>query len=483
MFNPTNEQIEILEAFNANRVLKVNAVAGSGKSTTLRYLADNCNKPSLYLCFNKGVADEASEKFPSHVECRTIHSLAYPVYGRMLQHKLKRPLGKYKNVAGTPSEITQFYGVKDFYTEEGNITANTISTFAKQVVLRYQRSADEQITKFLLPIHDIDVIAKNHPSLNKKAFGTEVMKLAIKLWEDRVDPSSEVLADFDTFLKLFQLSKPVLNYEVLYLDEAQDSNPTTLDIVKRQVHAKVVYVGDTYQSIYQWRGAVNAMEEIIAPTKVLSKSFRYGQAIADIAKWVIDDVIDVKGHESIGSKVINSFDDIGNNKYTCIFRTNAELLHHAVKLVKEGKNIYVDIDTRNFIKKIESAENLFQGKLKEVKHEDITMYSTWSDLIEGAEDDPELKRVSRIVETRQTFNFIKALTSVEKKTTNADIILTTAHKSKGMEWEYVVLADDFNMDSVIESKNQADINLFYVACTRAINVLQLPKALDGIFEE
>lgn len=38
---PTEEQIKIKEAFKSNRVLKVNAVAGSGKSTTLKMLAED----------------------------------------------------------------------------------------------------------------------------------------------------------------------------------------------------------------------------------------------------------------------------------------------------------------------------------------------------------------------------------------------------------------------------------------------------------
>lgn len=478
---PTQEQENIFKMFEKNRVIKVNAVAGSGKSSTLRMLAERNPIPSLYLCFNRANAEEASTKFPEYVDCRTINSLAYSKYGKILQHKLTRPVGTYKNVAGTAQEIAKYYCVNDFYTEEGSIPAVVVCTYAKLVVKRYQDSSDEQITKFLLPIKEFDTVAKNHISLNKKALGTEVLKLAKRLWKDRTDPSSNVLCDHSTYLKLFQLSKPVLNYEIIYLDEAQDSNATTLDIIKRQHDSKIVYVGDTYQSIYQWRGAVNAMDEIIAPTCVLSKSFRYGKEIADVATWVINSNIDVKGTETISSKVITSQENIGSNKFTAIFRTNAELLNQAVSMIKQGKNIFIQADIRGFIKKLESADNLFKGKIKDVKHEDITMFATWLDLVSGAEDDPELKRISRIVEAGQTYSFIKALADVNKKESSADIILTTAHKSKGMEWDCVALGNDYKMDSILEGKSQEEVNLFYVACTRAIKVLQLPSSLDGIF--
>jgi len=476
-FTPTQEQLDILEAFNESRVLKVNAVAGSGKSTTLRYLSENYNKPSLYVCFNKTVATEAATKFPSHVECRTMHSLAYSRYGKILLHKLSRPVGKYKNVAGTPSEIVLYYKVSDLMGSTYTIPAIVIATFAKQVVNRYQNSAEEQVNKVLLPIQEFKLLNKEHPDLDKKELGLAVLKLAKKLWLDRVDPSSDVLCEHDTYLKLWQLSKPVLNYDVIYLDEAQDSNPTTLDIIGRQSQAKVVYVGDTYQSIYQWRGAVNAMETITAPTKVLSKSFRYGQEIADVATWVIDEAIMVNGLETIDSKVQKVLSD----KFTMIFRTNAALLENAVNLIRQGQDVFCEADIRGFIKKLESADALYKMDMKQVKHEDITMFATWNDLLQGTEDDPELKRISKIVESNQTYIFIKALSAVEKKASKANIILTTAHKSKGKEWDSVILGDDFPTKAIVDSSSQAEINLFYVACTRAIKELQLPKSFDAFF--
>ena len=63
---PTKEQQEIIDTFKTARVLKVNAVAGSGKSSTLRLLAEHNVIPSLYVCFNKIIQQEAETKFPEH---------------------------------------------------------------------------------------------------------------------------------------------------------------------------------------------------------------------------------------------------------------------------------------------------------------------------------------------------------------------------------------------------------------------------------
>ncbi|WP_234841934.1 UvrD-helicase domain-containing protein [Sinorhizobium meliloti] len=67
------------------------------------------------------------------------------------------------------------------------------------------------------------------------------------------------------------------------LDEAQDTNPVVLDILQRQ-RGQLIYVGDRYQQIYEWRGAVNAMESIDTDASTyLTTSFRFGDAIAELA--------------------------------------------------------------------------------------------------------------------------------------------------------------------------------------------------------
>lgn len=482
---PTEEQIKIKEAFKNNRVLKVNAVAGSGKSTTLKMLAEDNEQSSLYICFNKVIAEEAKEKFPDHVECRTTHSLAFSSHGKSLSHKLKRPSGRYVNVAGTSAEIAKFYKINEFKCDDPSspITPTTIASIVRQTVNRYQASADKDLSKNHIPYSLILNAEKNHAGLNKKALTDVVMKYATKLWKDRCDPSSPVLCHHDTYLKLWQLSKPILNYEIIYVDEAQDSAPTVLDVVSRQTHCKIVYVGDTYQSIYQFRGAVNAMESILAPTYTLSKSFRYGQEVADVAKWIISGEIDVKGLENIDSKV----GVVDSESFTKIFRTNGHLLECAVEYVARGMDVFCEVDTRNFIKQLESAYALYKRNYNAVKHEDITPYSNWSDLVEEAEEDPDLKRLIKIVHSGETQMFIDSLKSLNTKRGAADVILTTAHKAKGKEWPNVILADDFPIpqeedwvQSPFENMPQQEVNLFYVAATRATNTLQLPEVLSGI---
>lgn len=57
-------------------------VSGTGKTTTLvRYAQQRPHRRFLYISFNKSVAVQANRCFPSNVECRTIHSMAYKAVG------------------------------------------------------------------------------------------------------------------------------------------------------------------------------------------------------------------------------------------------------------------------------------------------------------------------------------------------------------------------------------------------------------------
>ena len=66
----------------------------------------------------------------------------------------------------------------------------------------------------------------------------------------------------DGYLKLWQLKQPILKdmhyHDVLMIDEGQDMNPAMLEIFNYQKTTKII-VGDPYQQIYMFRGAVNAL--------------------------------------------------------------------------------------------------------------------------------------------------------------------------------------------------------------------------------
>lgn len=79
----TDEQNLILSSLRGAGNIKIFAFAGTGKTTTLRAIANMYPQARiLYLAFNKSIEREARGKFGRNVEVRTIHSLAFKFVGR-----------------------------------------------------------------------------------------------------------------------------------------------------------------------------------------------------------------------------------------------------------------------------------------------------------------------------------------------------------------------------------------------------------------
>lgn len=84
MFTPTAEQRAIAEAvarLRPGQLLKVQARAGTGKTSTLEYLAYADARPMLYLAYNADIAAAAKKRFPDTVTVKTTHGLAWSALG------------------------------------------------------------------------------------------------------------------------------------------------------------------------------------------------------------------------------------------------------------------------------------------------------------------------------------------------------------------------------------------------------------------
>lgn len=86
----------------------------------------------------------------------------------------------------------------------------------------------------------------------------------------------------------------------------------------------------------------------------------------------------------------------------------------------------------------------------------------------------------------------KLKTKLTTKKEEADIIFTTTHKSKGLEYSQVIMADDFITKKEISNpKNKMsflrileELNIYYVAATRAKDVIEMaPLDLHYTYNE
>tara|TARA_R110002096_G_scaffold422201_1_gene628603 strand:- start:167 stop:1957 length:1791 start_codon:yes stop_codon:yes gene_type:complete len=485
----TKEQQAIV---NSTGNIKINAVAGSGKTTTVIEYARARPKHSkmLYLAFNKSVRLDASKKFTEkgfhNVRVETAHSLAYKhiVFG---SNYSVRSQG-YKT-----HEIAALLGLQGNGERHAEyIVANHINKF-----IAYFCNSDKLRVQDL---NYLDVVSDSKAKIFVTSFYPYI-EMQTRLLLSKMD-KAEIEITHDFYLKKFQLSNPTLSYEYILFDEGQDASPAMLDVFLKQKATKVI-VGDTHQQIYGWRFAVNSLEKADFNSFNLSTSFRFSQDIANLAMEAL------KLKTQLGEDHKCSI--IGNGAATevkskaVIGRTNLGLLLKAIEYVTEKKkvnSIYFEGNISSYTYADEGASlydvlNLYNGKRRLIRDKLIRQMRDLGDLEEYIEKTEDVQLSMMVEVVKQYGNEIpKIIKSIKEKhienddKEKAEMIFSTVHRSKGMEYDAVQIVDDFITEEKLEKANvegkegeqnkaklAEEINLLYVAITRAKSVIHIPEAL------
>ena len=453
-------------------ITRVKAYAGTGKTFALRELAlqqSSSSKRGLYLAFNKSAEMEAKGRFPiRHVTSQTVNALAFGTIGRRYTHKLRN----IKTI-----EVIKFMGLPWDWR------------FARMVLDTLTAWCTSDLCEF--PLLAICVQGQPDGTPARQAQAAQVAK---QLWERMIDPTDEAPISHDGYLKLFQLSQPDLSVDYLMLDEGQDTNPVTWDIVKRQT-CPVVIVGDEYQSIYQFRGATNAMELVVPNQEFhLTQSFRFGPATARIANALLWSFFsEPTPLEGLGPLTkVGRLDDA--MRHAVIARTNATVFTLALSALGDGKSMSFIGGVKAYgFSKIVDTWHLASAQRELIQDPFIRDFPSFSAFAEYAESagDFEVKRLVDVVATygSQVTSIVPAIhVAALPPIEGADLVLSTAHRSKGMTLPAVMLADDF--PELIGSGGQLlpedlldrqEVNLLYVALTRASHHLQLNSTTLAFF--
>lgn len=480
--NPTPEQEEICSA--QGRIIKANAFAGTGKSSTLEFLAQRYpDKRWLYVAFNRAIQQEAAARFPANVQARTGHSLGYASKGRIY--------GAVKDKLGT--DLKPFHVLPALANRLRSVPPETHNLYGGRVietVKAFLTSADPEMT--------LKHVSLGESPAEKKHFDRAgVLSDAKVVWEAMCDPGNALPMVHDGYLKLYQLSSPRLNFDGVLLDEAQDTNPVLQAIVSAQ-SCRIFYVGDRHQSIYAFRGAANAMEEIRADAEFgLTGSFRFGAAVANVANQLLALKKESRRLRGLGpDSVCREVDR--RESHACVSRGNAALFHEAVAALASDRPFCFVGDLRGYrFDQIEDTYNLMVGN--NVRDPFIRSFTSFEELVEYGEamDDREVKgrvklvdryndQIPRLIEqiTDKALPYAEGENALPRRT----LILTTAHKSKGLEFDAVRMTDDFmpliddegQLFDIADASRQdiEELNLQYVAATRARRVLQVTQDIQ-----
>lgn len=472
-FAATSEQEEIVDLFLSRQSMKVSAFAGTGKTSTLKFLAATApEEKGLYLAFNKAIAVEANDTFGPNVKCLTTHALALQQVRSSYGNSHAKLFG-----AVNARKLVEMWNIERAEFGSLAIKPDMVAHLILRAVTRYEQSGDTE-----LDIRHVELAGKTLglSEANRTKLSSTIAAQAKVLWSQKVDINHDMPLGFDGFLKVWSLSEPRLPYDYILLDEAQDTNPAVLSVLERQ-SCQIVYVGDRHQQIYEWRGAENAMATVSNVAEAhLTQSFRFGSAIASEASRILNALGEdqpLVGLTAISSTVLS----VGHAK-TILTRTNAMLFREVMTAIDEGRAPLIVGGTKQMKALLSDVYKLKEGKPG--SQPEFFGFYNWQEVIEfvqGPEGESLLAFVN-LVEQVGVSALWRAIGLCVEEEHDADLILSTAHKAKGCEWDSVRIAEDFSFSQSETGQIPfSEARLFYVAITRAKQRLVVDPVIMSAF--
>ncbi|WFD33120.1 DNA helicase [Malassezia sp. CBS 17886] len=527
----------------ATELVRVQAYAGTGKTRSLMaYAHRRPQQRFLYITFNAATAAAARTQFPPNVDCRTMHSLAlrHVVLRDAQQLGSLRPRDVVTLLRGQLPAGRSLRAPPGRRAAHDRLAPTTVATYVLRTVDRFMQSGD---AAFLSAAHVPRTMAQ-HTDLTPAA----VTEAARTLWEliraGTTRAARAVPCPHDAYVKMLQLCRPAdtpplfREYDVVLLDEAQDLSACQTDLLLRaRATCGVIVVGDVHQKIYGFRGgtatAFHERRYRADATFALTQSFRFGARVAALAGGVLAlkapppwnaharaPPVRGRGTDAV-YRAGRAFAYTGHApraaplQHTRVYRTNMLLAQDALRLA-----IVLPLAATLFLKTSQSlqygplldlfrdAHTLFHGRNQPLSAgSPLREFAAWKELEEHVDADEggaesKLALAVSLAPTLAAPDFLEQVQRLEHRfcavEREATVVLTTVHQAKGLEWDRVVLADDFSpvyekstpslRPEVTGLAAQDELNHVYVALTRAREELVIPDgllkwvaALQGLF--
>lgn len=541
----SSEQQAILEAVQTGANLLITAAAGSGKTFTLKEIAkQDSSKKFLYLAFNKSVSDEARQSMPRNVTSMTTHSFCRKV--------VLRDLGKDKVNTKRAPRPWQFYSksIEPLGGFKGLGAQNQLySKWCKSWISAYCRSDQDsgisesesvsinsEIVKYFIQkaisklLDQLD--RDDPPELSPSAYLQDLIDQSELVYE-RVEAVSEILAnkicedkdhwaDFESWVKYCALNPTSTNkllseYDCVLIDEAQDTNSATIQIIQACSGIQKIWVGDEFQQIYAWRGAISAFERLRKCSDYdelkLTNSFRFGDGVADLANSIL------RGYYPDPLTVVGASDSRPAVSSAILCRTNAGVFSAVINRLKSQQRVRIH-EGADLAIKVDDYFQFFNGGNPPLELHGLV--KDWQQLVSMVNsyifsavlDFETIKFVNLINEYPDKIErLIAILPKCDPAVTGNNLdpaipTVMTTHKAKGLEWDIISVDSDFSQvwehstgekapdrtekfteheryrmfephikallnhveklrDEENEGKFDEEVNLFYVALTRS----------------
>lgn len=516
--DPSDEQLAIFDAILNDkqcRNIRVNAVAGSGKSTVIKCCAGliSMDKKILVLAHNKSVKDHmikgleeigryARKKIPLYVQ--TFHGLGYMTIGKL--HKWE---------GGTP-DIGENIKYNDYFdahiieflpadyeswgkSKKNNYRRNIFD------LLNYARvnlcQTEREIEKKVALKYGINPVANE-------------ISVVIQLMQWGRDNIGEMVLDFTDCIwlpcedekcnKIYLGNNEYNNFDYVFVDEAQDMSPAQLELVIKATksrNTRVILMGDSDQAINMWCGSINdALDKAVKKITNndwldfnLTTNYRCDTKIIDMANEYLESHNKSKRlvPHTTNPGIIQynaKLNDIQNGdlvlaRFTStVFEILGKLLQLGKKAIIRGENEFLKI----FNNLIKENNNTIDDILLFVKESFVNEWESATkneDYKESIHNEGVIRsyEIVKIVESLSKITLDKEQLAIllkncivsENHSQNDVIEISTVHRAKGVEADNVYIACPSVLYSpLVDEKSQeweriSEDNLQYVAYTRA----------------
>jgi len=472
---PTAEQLAIVEAAKSTKDnLLLNALAGAAKTTTLVMIAQALPaEPILSLAFNKRIAVEMEKRLPGHVQCRTLNAVGHRVWAQACSSRL---------VLDTKKSYSILKGIVDGLNRRDKSEA--YETFAETLKLVGQAKMAGYVPENSVGSPKRLISAADFWGYQDEDVEDQSRALVDQVLVESIRQSYQGHIDFDD-----QIYMPTLfggtfpRFPLVLVDEAQDLSALNHAMLDKLVINRLIAVGDPWQSIYAFRGALSSsMATLRDRFKMremdLSISFRCPKAIVMRARtraphmqwpeWAIEGEVNAPTEWTA---------HLIPDGAAIICRNNAPLFRLAFQLIRAGRGVtVVGSDIGPALVKA----------LKKLGPEDMT-YDQANDAIDTWESEKLAKSKGKAsvhdkAECLRVFvsiggNLAGAIAYAESIfRSSGPIQLLSGHKSKGLEWDAVFHLDPHRIPSPYAEGGEAleqELNVRYVIETRAKKSLTL----------
>ena len=450
----------------------VQAVAGSGKSTTIVEGLKRVKGSSIFLAYNKSIAEELKSR---GVNARTFHSITYG------------PVTQAKGVRQVESNKLRYLCEAKF---KGDDVALYGAFACKLVGLARQLGVGCLVPDLPQTWMDICIHHDIEPDHQQADLGRGI-EIAAELLQHSNESN---MVDFDDLLYLAVkdgISLP--KFDFVFVDEAQDTNSIQRALLRKIMKqgARLIAVGDPAQAIYGFRGADSKSmgliaEEFDAVTLPLSITYRCPTSVVTYAQqWVshITAAPDAKEGEVV---------ELGCNWDVALFqpadlivsRKSAPLLTMAFKFLKAripamimGREIGTGLKSLISKMNAKSFEEL-ESKLDAYRVREMEKALAKKDDAKADAVDDKVSAILCLMDSmaedkRTTLELTAVIDHLFADKAGA-VVLATIHKSKGLEAKRVFWLGRAQCPAKWARQDwqrQQEVNLCYVAATRAIESL------------